>query len=259
MGGFPQHSRRYAFIAIARALSFIAAVCLSAHASQVFAAATETTKIDCLMCHEDLTKGPSVHAAVQMGCEACHSAINAADIPHKTTNGIPKGLSAKAPELCYQCHDTGKFTRKIIHLAVGMGCSECHNPHSSKNPKLLTSASEELCFKCHAKALFNKRNVHAPVAAGTCLACHDPHSTDHMDLLTNDPMKLCLDCHAQVAKLPHTSAAHSLGNADEQDPKRPSKPFYCGSCHNPHTSMSPRLFRYRADSEMDLCTYCHNF
>ncbi|KKL68971.1 hypothetical protein LCGC14_2119630, partial [marine sediment metagenome] len=29
------------------------------------------------------------------------------------------------------------------------------------------------------------------------------------------------------------------------------------SCHNPHSSASPKLFRYKAKINYDLCDYCH--
>jgi predicted CXXCH cytochrome family protein len=75
-----------------------------------------------------------------MGCASCHSALDAAKVPHKTTNKIAKGLSSAQPDLCYGCHDKTAFGKKTVHAAVGMGCTECHNPHSSKNVKLLRAA-----------------------------------------------------------------------------------------------------------------------
>lgn len=216
-------------------------------------------KIDCLMCHEDLVKDLSVHAAVKKGCTSCHTAIDAEDVPHKKTNKSAKGLFAEAPDLCYSCHSKAKFMKQWVHLAVGIGCMECHNPHASKNPKLLMSAVPELCFKCHPRAAFSKKNVHAPVAEGKCLTCHDPHSENNIVLLKKEPVQLCIGCHVAVQKKPHTSADHVLNNEETQDPKRPKRTFYCGSCHNPHTSDSIKLFRYSADTEMDLCSHCHNF
>jgi predicted CXXCH cytochrome family protein len=38
---------------------------------------------------------------------------------------------------------------------------------------------------------------------------------------------------------------------------RPGKPFYCGSCHNPHSTDSPLLFRFNAKSQTELCINCH--
>jgi predicted CXXCH cytochrome family protein len=43
-----------------------------------------------------------------------------------------------------------------------------------------------------------------------------------------------------------------------QDPARPGKPFYCGSCHNPHSADNSYLFRFKAKSSGSLCSNCHN-
>jgi predicted CXXCH cytochrome family protein len=41
------------------------------------------------------------------------------------------------------------------------------------------------------------------------------------------------------------------------DPARPGRAFYCGSCHEPHSTESPKLFRFNAKSSMGLCNNCH--
>jgi predicted CXXCH cytochrome family protein len=223
---------------------------------------------DCLSCHEDLKKEKVVHQALDMGCATCHTAIDAKEVPHKKTNTIAKGLSAEQPDLCYGCHDKAKFSKKVVHAAVGMGCTGCHNPHSSKYEKLLKAEQPDLCFGCHDKAEFSKKTVHMPVASGGCTGCHAPHSSDNMAFLNKDPLSLCLECHADVKKKPHALAGfggsgHPLGGprrGDKEppdDPARPGKKFYCGSCHNPHSSDDGRLFRYKGNSAIDLCTHCH--
>jgi predicted CXXCH cytochrome family protein len=44
---------------------------------------------------------------------------------------------------------------------------------------------------------------------------------------------------------------------EPRDPARPGRPFYCGSCHEPHSSDVPLLFRFNAKSVMNLCAHCH--
>ncbi len=279
------------------------------------AASVSEAAEDCLTCHETLAKGKVVHPALQMGCTTCHTAIDAGEVPHKKTNGIAKGLSEEQPGLCYGCHDKSKFTGKGVHPAIGMGCTVCHNPHSSKNAKLLVSeppdlcytchdkakfsgrsihapvgigmclschsphrsdnakllvsVPPDLCYNCHDKAAFTKKNVHAPVAAGMCLSCHRPHASESIPLLSKEPFDLCLGCHADVRKAPHavagfSAAGHPIGELRKgrkkplQDPARPGKIFYCGSCHNPHSSDWPRLYRYEARSSFELCQRCHS-
>ena len=219
-------------------------------------------EIDCLMCHEPLSKEKVVHPAIQMGCPTCHTAVDASKIPHKKTNKIAKGLSSEQPDLCFNCHDKTKFEKKTVHPAIWMGCTGCHNPHSSANQKLLRSNPPELCFNCHNKTEFSKKNVHMPVAGGMCLSCHKPHVSEHIKLLNKEPVNVCLECHEDIKKKPHVISGisgHPIGvqAIDIADPARQGRKLYCGSCHNPHSSNSPRLFRYKADLHFQLCANCH--
>lgn len=235
-------------------------------------------EIDCLKCHAKLKAEKVVHAALDMGCAACHGGIDAVRVPHKKTNKIAKGLTSGQPDLCFGCHDKAAFEKKNVHAAVSMGCTGCHNPHSSKNPKLLKAEAPGLCFACHDKKSFTKKTVHAPVAGGACLTCHGAHASDEMALLVKGPDAICLDCHEQAAKLPHAvagfaAAGHPLTTTktvrvyegkklkeitiERKDPSRPEKPFYCASCHNPHSTETPRLLRFNAKTGMDLCVHCH--
>ena len=226
-------------------------------------------EIDCLKCHGKLKKEKVVHAALDMGCTSCHTGVDAKTVPHKIKVTGSKGLSAAQPDLCYGCHDKALFSKKTVHAAVGMGCTSCHNPHSSKNAKLLISEAPDLCMTCHDKAAFSKKTVHAPVAGGMCLSCHSPHSSDEMALLLKKPVEVCLECHSDVTTKPHaiggfSAEGHPLGlskkksKKEKHDPARPDKPFYCGSCHNPHSTEEPRLFRFNAQTAMGLCSHCHN-
>lgn len=205
-----------------------------------------------------------------MGCPTCHTGIDASKVPHKNSGTIAKGLSAEQPDLCYGCHDKAQFTKKNVHAAVGMGCTSCHNPHSSKNDKLLSSAAPGLCFGCHDKPAFSKKVVHAPVSGGMCLSCHNPHSSDQTALLLKRPYDVCLGCHADIPSKRHAiSGIHPLGELktikkgatteiiEVQDPSRPGKAFYCGSCHEPHSAEVRRLLRFKAASTMELCVNCH--
>jgi predicted CXXCH cytochrome family protein len=220
-----------------------------------------SAEIDCLQCHEDLTKGKSVHAAVSMGCTACHTAVDARDIPHKITNKNPKGLSAEQPDLCYGCHDKSLFDKKFVHAAIGMGCTGCHNPHASKNVKLLTSDPPDLCYACHDKGMFTKKNVHPPVAAGQCTTCHVPHSSDMASLLEKPVNELCGVCHDGKSSGKHILAGYGLGDrhpaSGRPDPARSGKELSCASCHNPHSSYGKFLFLDEAVKSGNLCLLCH--
>ncbi len=248
----------------------------------VLTAAASAQEIDCLKCHAKLKSGRVVHPALDMGCPTCHTGIDAKTVPHKKTNKTPRGLSGEQPDLCYGCHDKAMFSKKNMHAAVDMGCTGCHNPHSSKNAKLLVAEVPDLCFSCHDKSEFTKKIAHAPVAGGMCLSCHTPHSSDQMALLLKAPLEVCLECHPDVPKKPHairvfSGGPHPVGmpkialkkenkeKAEKEvkeermpmDPSRPGKVFYCGSCHNPHSTSVPHLFRFNATSTMGLCSHCH--
>jgi len=210
-------------------------------------AAASDKEIDCLKCHAKLKSGKVVHQALDMGCPTCHTGIDARTVPHKKTNKIARGLSGEQPDLCYGCHD---------------------------------------------KAMFSKKTVHPPVAGGMCLSCHSPHSSDQMALLLKAPLEVCLECHPDIPKKKHaiaafSSASHPVGlpkivikkgnkeKAEKEvagkeaaekeikeerilmDPSRPDKVFYCGSCHNPHSTPGPHLLRFNATSTMGLCSHCH--
>lgn len=216
-------------------------------------------KVDCLTCHKQLAKGKFVHQALAMGCPTCHVGISVKTFPHKKTNNLAKGLSSEQPDLCYGCHDPGPFSKKNVHPAVGMGCTNCHNPHSSKNAKLLKSKPPSLCFACHEKTGFARKTVHPPVAAGECMTCHTPHASDEMALLQNKPIEVCLMCHGDIDHWPHyrSFSSRTDPSPERQDPTRPGKPFYCGSCHNPHSTDGPQLLKFKARSPKEFCQHCH--
>ncbi len=205
----------------------------------------------CMKCHAKLATGKSVHKALNLGCLTCHSGIDASTVPHKKRTALEKGLSSEQPGLCYGCHDQAIFTKKVVHPAIGMGCTGCHNPHSSSYSKLLKSETSTLCYSCHEKAQFTKKNIHSPVASGGCMSCHNPHSSDDIALLLKKPIDVCLQCH------PDTPHGRHISKPEPEDPSRPGKPFYCGSCHSPHSTDGPLLFRFNAQSISELCKNCH--
>ena len=217
-------------------------------------------------------KGKVSHAAVSMGCLSCHTGIDAKKVPHKKTGAAARGLSMDAPDLCYGCHDKALFIKKNVHAALGMGCTGCHNPHSSDTPKLLQSELPDLCFGCHDKKIFTQKTIHAPVAGGMCLSCHLPHSSESETLLVDEPAKVCLSCHEELTKKLHaTASGHPMGLKKKHKKSKRSETaevigvrpgparedIDCGSCHDPHSSNSPRMFRFNAQSAMSLCVNCH--
>jgi predicted CXXCH cytochrome family protein len=208
----------------------------------------------CVTCHgTDEFSKKDVHPPVQAGmCTSCHE-------PHQSDT--QKLLRKEPPELCYDCHKKEDFYGPTIHAPVGVGlCVICHSPHSSDNEKLLTQKTPDLCFVCHVKSSFFLTSVHKPVQEGLCTQCHSPHASQNESLLVRKGNFLCRKCHAKVERAPHAIAAFNTKGhplRGRRDPVREGKTFGCLSCHLPHTSESPRLFRYKANTMFDLCSYCH--
>jgi len=134
---------------------------------------------NCAACHETLTTGKRVHAAVTMGCASCHSAGDAAEVPHKITNRNTKGLSARMRDLCYGCHDKKPFMKNTVHGALLLSCTSCHDPHASDHANLLKDDIPRLCLNCHEERLAaQKGKSHVLTGNEACSACHNPHATD---------------------------------------------------------------------------------
>jgi predicted CXXCH cytochrome family protein len=146
---------------------------------------------DCATCHEDLATGKSVHPAVMMGCASCHTAVDAADVPHKITNRNPKGLSAKMKDLCFGCHEKKNFQKTTVHGALMLGCTSCHNPHVSDHARVLKEEIPRLCLHCHEEKLSTltaqNNATHAHAKTDRCSDCHSPHATDTPKLVLTKP------------------------------------------------------------------------
>jgi predicted CXXCH cytochrome family protein len=211
----------------------------------------------CFFCHDaGLFSGKEVqHAPVAGGmCLTCHD-------PHGSA--VEKLMRAPKPDGCYDCHDKAFYYGPTVHEPVGVGdCELCHEPHQGDNPMLLKKVGSELCFSCHSSEGYSGKSVHAPIAAGNCTECHLPHSSQNAGLLQRKGNLLCRKCHALVEKIPHAvlgfnEYGHPLRG--RKDPGRPGKIFGCESCHVPHASEWPTLYRYEAESMFDLCNHCHMF
>lgn len=243
-----------------------AAVLLSLALTLLPALAVHAQQDDCLKCHKTPAAAKDGHAALKGGCKACHAAIDAATVPHKTTGPFAAGLPANPPELCVGCHDKPKFTKANLHSAPAKGCTGCHTVHASKNEKLLKSEVPGICYSCHAEQQFKGKFRHKPVVQGVCLDCHDAHSAENRPMLIVPSQVVCLECHSDIKEQPHVAAGfsrkgHPLGDEKSavavEDPLRPGTRFYCGSCHHPHRAEFPKLNRFDVQSPADFCQRCH--
>lgn len=210
----------------------------------------------CLQCHEDKSKGKTVHPAVQMGCLTCHElrvSKDATRIKLKTTT-----VSA----LCITCH-SDKNAAEIkgkVHPPAVRDCAKCHDPHVSENKSLLRKTEsgdkkDNLCLTCHTKGLDVPKDGsrHAALDMG-CDACHTTHKTGERGKrefdfhLTKDAPALCLDC--------HDAKDASLAKAHQGQPFATAN---CLACHDPHQSKSPKLMQafLHAPFESKSCDTCH--
>ncbi|MCL4523130.1 MAG: hypothetical protein M1453_08220 [Acidobacteria bacterium] len=210
----------------------------------------------CKQCHEAKLKGTSVHAAVQVGCDACHAVEH-----YKNETDIY--VRSEGNELCYECHEDKKpkTSQTTLHFALRKEpCTTCHDPHSSAAPHLLKRAAEgrdhesNLCLTCHTQieALLKKPTQHAAVDMG-CATCHTTHRSEPAGEpegifhLNKPPAALCLECHG--ADVPALRKAH-------QD--QPIEKANCAECHNPHGSDAPKLLNSFVHAPFAAgCDTCH--
>lgn len=215
----------------------------------------------CLECHEDKTKGKVVHPTVQMGCFSCHFVRGSGD----ATRVVLK--NGRAATLCISCHSDKNVSKvKVtsnIHPPAETDCLKCHDPHVSPNEKLLlkttsgASKDDNLCLSCHSQGVNVPKDGsrHAALDMG-CSACHTTHKAgergkQEFDFhLTKSTPALCVDCHDIKDKA--IAEAHQNQPLDKAD---------CISCHNPHSSKSPKLMQAYLHAPFEggksSCETCH--
>jgi predicted CXXCH cytochrome family protein len=210
----------------------------------------------CLECHDDKSKGKSVHSAIATGCLSCHEVRVNKDITRV------KLITATPSALCLTCHADKKAAdiKGTVHPPAVRDCLSCHNPHSSDNKnELLKPLSggekENLCSSCHQTGLHvpEKGSRHAALDAG-CDTCHATHKTgaeptaENRFHLTKAAPALCLDC--------HDPKDAELEKAHQNQPFATSN---CVECHDPHQSDSPKLMaKFMHEPFADkACDTCH--
>ena len=209
----------------------------------------------CLTCHEDKTKGKSVHSAIAMGCTACHEIRTNKDVTRV------KLITTTPQALCLTCHadKNAADLKGTVHPPAVRDCIKCHDPHESDNKfQLLKPESgdqkENLCLSCHNTGLNvpEKGSRHAALDMG-CDTCHTTHKVGEVGKpefdyhLTKAPPALCIDCHD--VKSADLQKAHQ---------NQPFETANCVSCHDPHESAVPKLlakFTHPpfADKQCEVC------
>jgi len=211
----------------------------------------------CLECHEDKTKGKSVHSAMKMGCLSCHEVRVNKDATHV------KLITATPAALCFTCH-ADKNPNSIkgeVHPPGVRECLACHDPHSSPNKNQLLKATsgatknENLCLTCHNEGVnISKGGSRHDALDSGCDACHtihksgDPSRREFAEHLAKPSPQLCVDCHDVTGEgLRKAHQNQPFGAAD------------CLSCHASHQSDSPKLMQAFLHNpfESKSCDACH--
>jgi predicted CXXCH cytochrome family protein len=119
---------------------------------------------ECLVCHTtgyQMTTNTFTVEGVQ--CEACHGKA-VEDHP-------PEVVPVQADtDYCGSCHTTtlGEW-RLTGHASAGVGCMDCHDPHSQK---ALFDDADEMCLNCHKEDMgAYLEDLHIQKDIG-CVDCH---------------------------------------------------------------------------------------
>jgi predicted CXXCH cytochrome family protein len=223
---------RSIFLALIPAGFLILTVSLyQAQSAQANGLRQETEKY-CLSCHTNTSKSitlpsgevlsiyvapdalhQSVHSAVGIECEACHTGITT--YPHPPLEYTSRReLSLAYYQVCQKCHPANyQKTLDSIHAQMAANgkqntpiCTNCHGIHDIRPPDQPRAHISETCGQCHpavvdqykqsvhGAALFESNNQDVPV----CTDCHGVHNIQ--DPRTNQfrikEPELCAGCHA---------------------------------------------------------------
>jgi len=119
----------------------------------------EKDKNLCLDCHTQGLNVPekgSRHAALDMGCDACHVTHKVGEVGKLE---FDKHLTKDVPALCVDCHDVKDDALVKAHQGqpfATANCIQCHDPHQSAQPKLM------------------QKFLHNPFESKACDTCHSP-------------------------------------------------------------------------------------
>lgn len=249
--------------------------------------------LECSGCHDAhgstmdvLVADESVHPPFLDGCTTCHE------------ESAAKLVAGGGRELCYACH--GEIESLVVeaahpHAALDMAdCSDCHNPHASRNRSLVRAPDGAVCFGCHdGMAAEGGELQHGAIALAGCEACHEPHGGARARMLRRPADELCLGCHdgsrsAEIVEgealsarsgitgdvasgIPlirlsngetdHPLSGHrALGVVTSEEKLAMRSPvefegeFHCVTCHDPHKGAGPGIF---AGGTSDVCGNCH--
>ena len=220
----------------------------------------------CVKCHDEPNVRPILqtpHAVrgdartpfAQHDCESCHGPSEAHAAGHGRNRPLPDVVFvgpnaspvAKRNEVCLNCHQSGLRMnwQGSPHESNEIACSNCHNPHESKDPVLVKATQAPVCFNCHKQQRAESMLYsHHPVREGlvSCSDCHNPHGSPGPKQLKEFSVnETCYNCHTE-------KRGPMLW---EHQPVRED----CTICHTPHGSTEQRLMKERMNF---MCSSCHS-
>ncbi|MCD4729651.1 MAG: hypothetical protein K8R74_03550 [Bacteroidales bacterium] len=166
-------------------------------------------------------------------------------------------------ELCNQCHNDFGTQYNFTHgPAAGGFCTECHNPHKSKEEKLLKRTGQYLCLHCHDADQVFESDFHDSGDETNCINCHNPHGSNNPSLLEKGT---CYQCHEsfiekyKVVHGPvageHCSVCHVSHHTGTEKMLALTGRFLCFNCHDASQVLASEN---HDDIEDANCTDCHN-
>jgi hypothetical protein len=119
---------------------------------------------ECLACHTtNYQPATGEYTTEGISCEACHGKV--------TGDHPPEIVPVKADnEYCGTCHTTtlGEW-HQTGHASAGIGCMDCHDPHSQDQ---LFPVADDLCINCHSDSMeAYLEDLHVQNGIG-CVDCH---------------------------------------------------------------------------------------
>jgi predicted CXXCH cytochrome family protein len=119
---------------------------------------------ECLACHTtNYQSSSNTFAAEGVQCEACHGEV--------VEGHPPAVVPVKADtDYCGACHTTTLSEWRLTgHGTAGVGCMDCHDPHSQKP---LFEDPDDMCINCHKEDMGPYlEDLHIQKGIG-CVDCH---------------------------------------------------------------------------------------
>jgi len=119
---------------------------------------------ECLLCHTtNYQATDNSYTAEGVSCEACHGKIDSTHPPQVAP------IRADT-EYCGTCHTTTLHEWRLTgHAHAGVGCMDCHEPHSQE---ALFEVADDLCINCHKEDMERYlEDLHIQKNIG-CVDCH---------------------------------------------------------------------------------------